>query len=296
MNNAGMSPALHGAFDLSGLVRKKEQAGAPARQSSAIIRQVNDATIGELVELSRTVPVILEVFGGELSSALGPLVESYQGRLVLGQVRGEEAPELIQALQIQGIPTVLALVGGQPVPLFQGIPPESDIRPIFDQILELAAKNGVNGSITPEQPGEPTEPELPPLHQEAYDALGNNDIAGAKAAFARALAQNPADVEAEAGLAQVELLERVSELDPAVTRQRAADHPEDWQAALAVADLDVSAGHIEDACARLLGLYPALDPDAKEALRTRLLSYFVVAGSSTEAVKRARIQLANLMF
>jgi putative thioredoxin len=291
-----MSPALHGAVDLSGLVRKREQANAPAQHNSSVIRSVDDASIGELVELSKTVVVIVEVFGGALTPQLGPLIESYQGRLVLGEVRAESAPELVQALQIQGIPTVLALVGGQPVPLFQGIPPEHEIRPILDQLLELAAKNGVTGSLAPAENTEDQEPELPPLHQEAYDALSRNDIAGAKAAFAKALAQSPADSEAEAGLAQAELLERVTAVDPVSARQRSADNPSDWEAALEVADLDMVGGHIDDAFARLLGLYSAVEPEVKDQLRSRLLSYFVVAGAQTDSVKRARTQLANLMF
>ncbi len=213
----------------------------------------------------------------------------------MGQVRAESAPELVQALQIQGIPTVIAVVGGQPVPLFQGIPPEAEMRPIFDQVLELASKNGVTGSVAPEEDAI-QEPEVPPLHQEAYDALARNDIAAAKAAFAKALAQSPADSEAEAGLVQVELLERVANLDAAVVRSKAADNPTDVASALQVADLDVIGGHVEDAFVRLLGLYPSVDDDAKELLRTRILSFFIVAGVTTDVVKRARGQLANLMF
>jgi len=215
---------------------------------------------------------------------------------VLGEVRAESAPELVQALQIQGIPTVVAVVGGQPVPLFQGIPPEAEMRPILDQVLELAQKNGVTGTVAPEEPATEKEADPPPLHQEAYDALARNDIAAAKAAFAKALGQSPADSEAEAGLAQVDLLERVQNLDATAVRSLAADKPNDVGSALQVADLDMVGGHVEDAFVRLLGLYPMVDEDAKEVLRTRILSYFIVAGVTTDVVKRARGQLANLMF
>lgn len=296
MNDRGMSPALHGAVDLSGLVRKKEASAAPPPAAGGIVRTVDDVSIGELIELSRQVPVILEIFGGALAPQLAPLIESYNGRFVLGEVRAESAPELVQALQIQGIPTVVAVVGGSPVPLFQGIPPEAEMRPILDQVLELAAKNGVTGSVQHSAAQEAEEPEIPPLHQEAYDALARNDIAGAKAAFSKALAQSPADAEAEAGLAQVDLLERVQGLDAPEVRQAAAANPQDVERALQVADLDMVGGHVEDAFVRLLGLYPVVDADAKEQLRARIVSYFVVAGVTTDVVKRARGQLANLMF
>ncbi len=129
---------------------------------------------------------------------------------MLGTVRGEAAPELISALGVQGIPTVIAIVGGQPVPLFQGIPPENEIRGVLEQVLALAAKGGVTGTVSVSAAAEaPEQPPLPPLHQEAYDALSRHGFEGAHAAFAKAVAQNPSDSEAEAGLAQVQLLQRV---------------------------------------------------------------------------------------
>ena len=298
MSNPLGGPALHGALDLSGLVRKHATPAPPSTPASPLVKDVDDSSIGELVELSKRVPVVLEIYGGELTPQLGPLIESYQGAFVLGTVRGESAPELVQALGIQGIPTVVALVAGQPVPLFQGIPPEAEIRTVLDQVLALAAKGGVTGRVTPptDDVGEPAEEPLPPLHQEAYDALGRDDIAGAKAAFGKAIAQNPADSEAEAGLAQVELLERVTGLDANLARENAAAKPEDVTAALAVADLDISGGHVEDACNRLLALYSDVTPEEKDIIRGRLLSYFILAGATTEAVKQARNRLSSLMF
>ena len=146
-------PALHGALDLSGLVRKHATPAPTSAPASPLVRDVDDTTIGELIELSKTVPVVLEIYGGELTPQLGALIESYAGAFVLGTVRGENAPELVQALGIQGIPTVVALVGGQPVPLFQGIPPEPEIRAVLDQVLALAAKGGVTGRVTPAPAG-----------------------------------------------------------------------------------------------------------------------------------------------
>ena len=86
MSNPGMNPSLAGAVDLSGLV-KKNQASPPASATSdALVRDVDDRSVAALVELSKTVPVILEVYGGEVAPVLGPIIESYQGRFVLGTV------------------------------------------------------------------------------------------------------------------------------------------------------------------------------------------------------------------
>ena len=300
MSDPRLGPALAGAVDLSGLV-KKNQASPPASATSdALVRDVDDRSVAALVELSKTVPVILEVYGGEVAPVLGPIIESYQGRFVLGTVRGESAPELVKALQVEGIPTVLALIAGQPVPLFKGIPAEQEVRTILDQVLGFAKENGVTGQVdpgpAPDAEGDQAEPALPPLHQETFDALSRNDLPGAKAAYQRALAEAPADADAAAGLAQVELLERVYALDADQARRAAAEDPESVERALDVADLDISGGHIEDAFVRVLGLYSAASDEDKERLRERLLTYFTIVGQAAPEVKKARAHLTSLMF
>lgn len=300
MSDPRLGPALAGAVDLSGLV-KKNQASPPASATSdALVRDVDDRSVAALVELSKTVPVILEVYGGEVAPVLGPIIESYQGRFVLGTVRGESAPELVKALQVEGIPTVLALIAGQPVPLFKGIPAEQEVRTILDQVLGFAKENGVTGQVdpgpAPDAEGDQAEPALPPLHQEAFDALSRNDLPGAKAAYQKALAEAPADADAAAGLAQVELLERVYALDADQARRAAAEEPESVERALDVADLDISGGHIEDAFVRVLGLYSAASDEDKECLRERLLTYFTIVGQAAPEVKKARAHLTSLMF
>ena len=300
MSDPRLGPALAGAVDLSGLV-KKNQASPPASATSdALVRDVDDRSVAALVELSKTVPVILEVYGGEVAPVLGPIIESYQGRFVLGTVRGESAPELVKALQVEGIPTVLALIAGQPVPLFKGIPAEQEVRTILDQVLGFAKENGVTGQVdpgpAPDAEGDQAEPALPPLHQEAFDALSRNDLPGAKAAYLKALAEAPADADAAAGLAQVELLERVYALDADQARRAAAEEPESVEGALDVADLDISGGHIEDAFVRVLGLYSAASDEDKERLRERLLTYFTIVGQAAPEVKKARAHLTSLMF
>lgn len=300
MSDPRLGPALAAAVDLSGLVKKNQASPSASATSDALVRDVDDRSVAALVELSKTVPVILEVYGGEVAPVLGPIIESYQGRFVLGTVRGESAPELVKALQVEGIPTVLALIAGQPVPLFKGIPAEQEVRTILDQVLGFAKENGVTGQVdpgpAPDAEGDRAEPALPPLHQEAFDALSRNDLPGAKAAYQRALAEAPADADAAAGLAQVELLERVYALDADQARRAAAEDPESVERALDVADLDISEGHIEDAFVRVLGLYSAASDEDKERLRERLLTYFTIVGQAAPEVKKARAHLTSLMF
>ena len=65
---------------------------------------------------------------------------------------------------------------------------------------------------------------------------------------------------------------------------------------LDVADLDLSGGHVDDAFARLLELFPTLDAAGKDAVRERLLELFQVVGVEDPRVAAARRRLAMLLY
>ena len=145
-------------------------------------------------------------------------------------------------------------------------------------------------------PVEEVEPPLPPLHQAAYDAFENDDLAGAADAYAQALRENPRDDMARAGLAQVGLLQRTADVDLQVARTAAADRPADTAAQLLVADLDVLGGNVEDAFARLLDLVRATTAEERELVRARMVDLFEVVGADDPRVPRARRALANALY
>lgn len=298
MSNAPLSGAnLRGAVDLSSLVRPATPAGGAA-PSGGLTRDATDATFSEVLQLSMTVPVVVEFYGQGVVSALGPLIAQYGGRLALVTVDGGLNPQLVQAFQVQQVPTVAAVIGGRPVQLFAGMPAEPELREVFDQVLQLAAQQGVTGALAGDDapPAEPVEEPLPPLHQEAYDAITRGDFAAAITAYETAIAQNPRDDLAVAGLAQVSLLARLAGTTAEAVRTAAAQSPDDAAAQLAVADLDVSGGHLDDAFGRLLDLFPALDAAGRTAVRTRLLEYFEIAGADDPRVVAARRRLTMLLY
>jgi putative thioredoxin len=269
-----------------------------AAPSGGLVRQATDATFTEILDLSSSVPVVVEFIGQGIGSALSTIVADYAGRLVLATVDATANPQLVQAFQVAELPTVAAVIGGRPIQLFAGVPAEPDVRAVFDQLLQLAAQQGVTGSVPAEgdAPAEPAEEPLPPLHQEAYDAITAGDFAAAITAYETAIAQNPRDHLAVAGLAQVSLLARLDGTTAADIRAAAADTPSDVDAQLAVADLDVSGGHLEDAFGRLLDLFPTLDSDGKNLVRARLLEYFEIAGAEDPRVVAARRRLTGLLY
>lgn len=306
---------LRGAIDLSPLVARQAQQAqqaargpAPAGEPDAatgLVVEVGDAEFGRLIELSRTVPVVVALIATwsspsqELVETLRRVIEGAAGRLVLAIVDTDAAPQVTQAFQAQSIPTVVALIGGQPVPLFAGVLPEDRMGPLFEQVLELAAQNGVTGTVGGEdaaQPAAEPEPEpLPPLHQEAYAAIDRQDYAEAARLFRTAIAQDPRDTAAPAALAQVELLDRLRSV-PQDARTAAADAPKDVAAALAVADLDVAGGHLEDAFDRLLDVFASASAEDRTTIRTRLLDYFALTGVDDPRVVAARRRLATLLY
>ncbi|MEY4532735.1 MAG: hypothetical protein RI926_504 [Actinomycetota bacterium] len=321
-------PNLRGAVDLSSLVNRPQQGSvntaggtrapgeAPAPVSAGalvpvpqLVLEGTDANFTAILDLSNQVPVIVDLWAEEapqcteLSPILEKLVLGFEGRLILVRVNAVENPGLTQAFQAETVPTTAAVLAGRPLPLFAGVAGEADIFNLFEQVLELAAQNGVVGIAQPAgissgeaAPVAPPAPALPPLHQEAFDAAERADYPAAIAAWEKALKQNPNDADAKAGLAQISLLHRLQGKAMADIRAAAAASPDGLEQQLDVADLDVSGGHVDDAFDRLLVLFPTLDQDGKNVVRARLLELFEVVGLTDPAVNTARMRLTNLLY
>jgi putative thioredoxin len=309
MTNPIPPDGLRGAIDLSALVQRSQQ---PERTASGpadpIVFETDDAAFGSTLELSRTVPVVVALWASwseqstALLESLERLVRARGGRIVLAAADADRSPQLVQAFQAQAIPTVVAVVAGQPVPLFAGVQPDDVIDQVFDQLLELAGQHGVAGRIESNDAAEgaaasePAEEPLPPLHQEAYDAIERGDFEAAASAYRTAIAQDPRDTLAVAGLAQANLLGRLQGKTLDSIRNTAAASPNDLDAQLDVADLDLSGGHVDDAFDRLLTLFPTLDPERKRLVRERLVELFEVVGVDDPRVIAARRRLTNLLY
>lgn len=336
MSNIPPTPSgLRGAVDLSSLVdraqRPPQPSGVPAPAGSAggavpgteagavngadltvpsLVIDVTDATFQDVLELSNVVPVIVDIWAEwcgpckQLSPILEQLTAEYDGRVVLAKVDADTNPQLVQAFQAQSIPTVAAVIGGRPLGLFVGALPEAQVRDVYEQVLQAAEQNGVAGRVTVDgaatevdaEQGEPEPEPLPPHHQAAYDAIEQGDYATAIEEYKTAILQDPHDQMAVAGLAQVSLLDRLNGRTADEIRAAAAAGPQDVQAQLAVADLDISGGHVDDAFGRLLDLVPTVFGDDREALRVRLVEYFELIGSEDPRVVAARRRLANALY
>jgi len=302
---------MRGAVDLSGLARSAapapgEPGGLPA--PGPYVVDADTASFGDLVQASTQYPVLVVLWAqwSDVATALlrdlGTLAAESGGTFLLARIDAEANPQVAQAFRAQSVPTTVALMAGQPLPLFEGGLPLDQLRGLVDQVAQAAAANGLTGRA-PAGPGEaeveaaePEEPPLPPLHQEAYDAIERDDLPAAVEAYTKALAENPRDEDAKAGLAQVRLLERLRGADPLAVRRAAADAPEDLDAQLSVADLDVATGAVEDGFARIIDLVRVRFGEDRERLRERLLELFEVVGAEDERVVAARRALAAALY
>lgn len=310
--------AGRGAIDLSGLSSSgapgaaTPAGGAPgARRTGSpgvpdgLVLEATDATFTSVVNGSLRVPVVVVLWSPRLPQTadfvdlVTRVAVGLGGRLQVATVDVDANPGLLRAFQAQSVPVTIGLVQGQPVPLFAGALPEADVRATLDELLKLAIQHGVAGRLelgAVEGEDADAEDDLPPLHQQAYDAIESGDLEGATAAYEQALRENPNDHDAQLGLAQVGLLRRTTGVDIQQARAAAAAAPEDIDAALTVADLDVLGGHIEDAFARLLELVRSTDGDDRNRVRAHLIDLFAVVGNQDVRVKRGRTALMSALF
>jgi len=317
---------LRGAVDLGALAKRRPAAGngasptatatapgtpgADAGAASGLVIDVTDASfMVDVIQRSSTVPVVIDFWADwcqpckQLSPVLERLAAQYQGAFLLAKIDLDANPQLGQAFQVQSIPAVFAVLRGQPVPLFQGAQPEPQVRAVIEELLRVAAANGVTGRIEvddappPVDDAQPSEEEeLPPLLQAAYDAIERGDLPAAITAYETALRENPSDEEARLGLAQVKLLERTQDVDLTKARTSAAADPQDVEAQLLVADIDLLGGHVDDAFARLISTVKVTSGPERDRVRQRLIELFEVVGSQDPRVGAARLALANALF
>jgi putative thioredoxin len=295
------SAALRGAVDLSELSKTTSASGAGGGTGRVI--EGTDGGFQAIVNATANVPAVVVLWSQRLPAShdfvdvMASVAATYEGRFQAVSVDVDANPGLMQAFQVQSVPMTLGLVAGQPVPLFLGAQSAEEVRPYVDQLLKLAGEHGVTGRIAVAEVVEAdAEPELSPLHQKAFDAIERDDLDAASAAYTEALALNPADDDATAGLAQVKLMQRTAGVDPQAARAAAAQAPTDTAAQMLVADLDVLGGHVEDAFVRLIDTVRATEGDERNIVREHLIELFAVVGTHDDRVQKARRALMSALF
>lgn len=304
-----------GAIDLSALKQKAQaasSAGTPGGAGGAagsFVEEVDERTFNDLITRSQQYPIIVEFYSpraqnaDQLSQTLTNEAAAAQGRFLLARVNVDANPRIAQAVGVQAVPTVLALMMGQALPLFQGVQPADQVKDVVAQVLEAAVANGLVGRVepgaggaAPAQGDAEAEPAADPRFAAADAALDRGDFAAAVAEFDTLLAANPNDAEAAAGKAQAGLLARTVSLDADAVLTAATSAPGDIAKALEAADVEMVSGRAEDAFARLIGLVRVTAGDDRDTVRTRLLELFETLGNADPRVLKARRDLSSALF
>ena len=284
-----LPPNFGQAFDLSSL--GKPAPTAPNIALGKVVTKENLAT--DFVELSTTKPVVLLCWTTRAPHSLDTLAildrlnKEDEGKWELGSVDVDSASEVASALQARTVPYAVALVGGQPIPLFEEAMTESDIKSVITKLLTIAAEQGI---------GEVPEEKLEPEEAEALAALEAGDLLSAEDAYKRFLARKPQDPYAKLGLAHTQLQLRIVGVDLAAAIADAQANPTDIDRALLAADVEVATGSVEPAFIRLLALVKATSGDDRARVKDRLLELFSLVDPADPRVIKARAELANALF
>lgn len=302
--------STRGVVDLSSLAGSSGTAG-PEGEGSGVATALTQANVQQaVIQRSAQVPVVLVVWSSaDLSSSglvktLNALAANAQGAWELATLDVHTQPQLGAAFGVQAVPVTLAVVGGQMVPLFQGAVGEASIKQYLAQVVQLAATQGVGGAGQPGQPEQRDQPGQPAAGalgvdeeiEQAMSALEQGDFDGAQKIYQQRLARQPGDDFARIGLEQVELVRRVSALNPAQVMQAAISAPQDLDLALDAADVELTQGQVEQAFARLLGFVVVTSGADRDRVRQRLITYFDLLGPDDPRVSAARQRLTAALF
>ena len=308
---------LQGAVDL-GAVAAAREAQAKAAQAAAqraadpvasnlIIDVTTSSFEADVITRSMTVPVVVDLWATwcepckQLSPILEKLALEYDGRWILAKVDVDAEQQIAAAFQVQSIPTVYVVMGGQVAPMFQGAMPEPQVRQVLEAVLIEAEKAGITGQVgAPQNSGPDSEinsqvkqPPSDPRFDAAEAALESGDWAKAAAAYKEILSVTPGDAIAKIGLLNVNLFQRTDGRDLASDVENLTLETD---SVLRAADATFLMGEFADSFALLIEHLKNVTGVQRDQTRERVLELFEIAGPTDPAVVKARIALTNALF
>lgn len=289
-----------GAIDLSKIAAAApgDPQGSSAGSGSYTV-DVTEAELNDVIQQSVNYPVILALLSpndpgsNQLRGMLNRLADEAAGRWLLAVVDVDTQQRIAQALQVTAIPTVLALLGGQAIPLFQGTADEQQVRGVLDQVLASAVANGVAGHVKPVSHGQ-AGPD--PRFAAADDAMEAEDYQRAADEFGKLLAANPKDSEAAAGKATATMMARSANVDAQAALDASSADPANLDAALTASDVDMIAGRPKAAFDRLIALIRTTAGDDRDRVRARILELFETMDQTDPELLSARRALGAALY
>jgi len=282
---------MTGAVDLSGLKKRSQQGSAGGAPGVEITEANLEA---EVLVRSSEIPVVVLLWSPRsdvcitLADDLGALAAADKGTWSLATINVDAVPRVATIFGVEAVPTVVALVGGQPIASFEGPQPPAQLRRWLDSLLAATA-----GKL----PGadDQTERAVDPVLAEAREKVDSGDFAGAAAAYRAILDGDPNHVEAKGALRQIAFLERATGVAPDAAAVADAA-PDDVEAAFAAADREVLNHDVTAAFERLTALVKRTSGDERTQVRTRLIELFELFDPADPDVIAGRRNLAIALY
>ena len=289
-----MGAGLAGAVDLSGLKQSPPAQGAAPAAGGPGGVEITEANFeAEVLVRSSQLPVVVLLWSprsessAQLGQLLSGLADADGGKWALATVNVDTVPRVAQMFGVQAVPTVVALAGGQPLSSFQGAQPPEQLRRWIDSLLDATAGKLEAGA----EDAEEVDPEL----AQARDHLDGGDFDAALAAYQAILDAKPNHAEAKGAVRQIAFLQRATAQRPdALAAADAA--PDDIDAALAAADVEILQQDVIAAFERLIALVKRTAGDERTAVRTRLIELFDLFDPADPQVIAGRRNLANALY
>jgi putative thioredoxin len=303
-------------------------AGTPGTGTPDPVIDVTEANfMAEVIQASQKVPVIVDFWATwcgpckQLTPVLEKVVRGAGGRVRLAKIDIDKNPRLIamlaqQGLRVQSVPTVVAVVQGQLVPLFQGALPESQVRQVIEQVVQMgggtmptedlmAAAKAAAAEGHHEEAAEtlrallaetPDNAEAIGLLGRALIALGREDEAAALVAGLPANVESHAEVQGVKAALEVAAKGREAQKQLTSLQARLATNADDHAARFDYAIALNALGRREEAAEQLLQIMKKQRDWNDDAARLQLLKFFEAWGLTDEITVAARRRLSALLF
>ena len=273
--------------------------GQPSSNQAISFNVAVETFEDDVLKQSLVVPVVIVFWtprsepAVELVATLEKLAREDNGSWVLAKVDVDDqvVQQVATAFQVQAIPAAFAMIGGQPVPLFQGVAPEHKLREVVDAVVAQGQQLGLPGNGEPQAQTE--EAPLDPRLERAQQAIDDGNWDEAISAYQELLKENPKDVIASIGLLNAQLFARVDGVDFDQAISSAGDAVESQ---LLAADCEFMMNDWDASFNRLIEFIRFNSGAPRDLARERLLQLFEIAGPHDEAVIRGRSALTSALF